>query len=65
MLNLSLSDLSFGYNNINILHLFFMRQSFYAVVIIIIESLQNNVTATVLSKQVQKKVVFDLKILIN
>lgn len=42
-----------------------MRQSFYAVVIIIIESLQNNVTATVLSKQVQKKVVFDLKILIN
>lgn len=42
-----------------------MRQSFYAVVIIIIESLQNNVTATVLSNQVQKKVVFDLKILIN
>lgn len=42
-----------------------MRQSFNAVVIITKKSLQNNVTATVLSKQVQIKVVSDFKILIN
>lgn len=42
-----------------------MRQSFNAVVIITKKSLQNNVTAIVLSKQVQIKVVSDFKILIN